>query len=128
MFYYTLKHIHVTLVGLSAAGFLLRGLWMVTGSRLLHHRLTRILPHVIDTLLLASALVLAWMISQYPFVAGWVTAKVFGLLLYIVLGTIALKRGKTFGVRLVAFLGAVLTYAWIVSVAITKNPAGFLPL
>lgn len=124
--YYAIKHLHVTCVVLSATGFLLRGLWMVTGSPLLQHRLTRVLPHIIDSLLLLSAIALAVLIQQYPFAAGWVTAKVFGLLAYIVLGTIALKRGRTMGMRVAAFIAALLVYAWIVSVAVTKNFAGFL--
>ena len=124
--YYAIKHLHVTCVALSAAGFLLRGLWMMTGSPLLQHRLTRVLPHVIDSLLLLSAITLAVMIQQYPFAAGWVTAKVLGLLAYILLGTLALKRGRTMGVRITAFTAALLVYAWIVSVAFTKQVAGFL--
>ncbi|HAF55862.1 MAG TPA: regulator SirB [Thauera sp.] len=124
--YYAIKHLHVTCVVLSAAGFLLRGLWMMTGNTLLQHKMTRVLPHIIDSLLLLSAIALAVMIQQYPFAADWVTAKVIGLLLYILLGTVALKRGRTMGVRVVAFVGALLVYAWIVSIALTKNLAGFL--
>lgn len=124
--YYAIKHLHVSCVVLSVAGFLLRGLWMISGSPLLKHQLTRVLPHVIDSVLLLSAIVLAVMIAQYPFAADWVTAKVLGLLAYIVLGTIALKRGRTRTIRLSAFIAALLVYAWIVSVAMTKNIAGFL--
>lgn len=124
--YYAIKNLHVTCVVLSATGFLLRGLWMMTGSSLLQHTLTRVLPHIVDTVLLSSAIVLAMMIEQYPFSAGWVTAKVIGLLAYILLGTVALKRGRTQRVRAGAFIAALLVYAWIVSVAITKNFAGFL--
>ena len=124
--YFAIKNLHVTCVVLSATGFLLRGLWMVTGSPPLRHKLTRVLPHIIDSLLLLSAIALAVMIQQYPFSAGWVTAKVFGLLAYILLGTVALKRGRTMGMRVAAFVAALLVYAWIVSVAITKNLAGFL--
>lgn len=101
---------------------------MLSGSPLLGHRLTRVLPHIIDTVLLTSAITLAVMLAQYPLVAGWVTAKVFGLLLYIVLGTVALKRGRTRTVRVAAFAGALLTFGWIISVALTKQPAGFFTL
>ena len=124
--YFAIKHLHVTCVVLSATGFLLRGLWMITGSPLLRHRLTRVLPHVVDSLLLLSAITLAVMIQQYPFAADWVTAKVAGLLAYIVLGTVALKRGPTVGIRVTAFVAALMVYGWIVSVALTKNLAGFL--
>ncbi|ATE60692.1 SirB2 family protein [Thauera sinica] len=124
--YFAIKHLHVTCVVLSGLGFLLRGTWMLSGSGLLHHRLTRVLPHIVDTLLLGSALVLAAMIGQYPFVADWVTAKVFGLIAYIVLGAVALKRGRTLAVRGAAFAAATAVFLWIVSVALTKNPLGYL--
>ena len=120
--YFAIKNLHVTCVVLSATGFLLRGLWMVTGSPLLRHKLTRVLPHIIDSLLLLSAIALAVMIQQYPFSAGWVTAKVFGLLAYILLGMMALKRGRTLAMRQRYFGLALLTYAYIVSVALTRNP------
>jgi uncharacterized membrane protein SirB2 len=128
MDYFLIKKLHVLFVLLSIGGFLLRGAWMLSGSALLEHRVTRTLPHVIDSLLLITAIALAVMIAQYPFVAGWITAKVLGLVAYIVLGVIALRRGPTLAIRLAALLAAVATYAWIVSVAITKSPSGFLPL
>ncbi len=126
MMYYALKHLHVACVLLSIAGFTLRGVWMLSGSRLLQLRLTRVLPHVVDSLLLLSALAMAAMIGQYPFVAGWVTAKVIGLVVYILLGVVALRRGPTRALRGGAFLAALAVYGWIVSVALSKNPAGFL--
>ena len=78
MSYLVLKHIHITCVVLSGLGFCLRGWWMLTESAMRQHRLTRIWPHFIDTLLLGSALTMAWMSGQYPFVYGWLTAKLFG--------------------------------------------------
>lgn len=126
--YYGIKHLHMLLAVISIAGFILRGVWMMTGSALLEKRLVRILPHVVDTLLLVTAIVLMVMVSQYPLTAGWVTAKVVGLVVYIVLGMIALRRGRTLGIRVVAFAGAILVFAWIASVAVSKTPSGFLPL
>ena len=123
--YLAIKHLHVTCVVLSGFGFLLRAVWMLAGSPKLHARLTRIVPHIVDTVLLASAIALSVMAAQYPFVDGWITAKVLGLIAYIVLGTIALKRGRNLRTRLVALAGAVATFAWIVSVALSKSPAGF---
>lgn len=124
--YFAIKHLHVTSVVLSLLGFLLRGSWMLSGSALLQHRLTRVLPHIIDTVLLLSAIWLAAAIRQYPFEAAWVTAKVLGLLAYIVLGTIALKRGRTRAIRIGALVAALAVYLWIISVAFSKNAAGFL--
>lgn len=124
--YLAIKHLHVTFVALSGLGFLLRGLWVLIAGALPPHRLARVLPHVIDTVLLASAITLAVMSGQYPPHSTWITAKIVGLVAYIVLGTVALKRGRTPAVRAVAFVGALAVFAWIVSVAVTRNPAGYL--
>lgn len=124
--YVAIKSLHLTCIVLSGFGFLVRAFWMLKGSPKLHARLTRIVPHVVDTLLLASAIALSVMAGQYPFVDDWVTAKVLGLIVYIVLGTIALKRGRSLKIRLAALVGALTTFAWIVSVALSKSPAGFL--
>lgn len=122
MSYLVLKHLHVTCVVLSGLGFCLRGAWMLVESPLRQHRLTRILPHIVDTLLLGSALSVAWISGQYPFVNGWLTAKLFGLLAYILLGMMALKRGRTRAIRLRYFCLALLAYAYIVGVALSRNP------
>jgi uncharacterized membrane protein SirB2 len=128
MTYGLLKHLHMTCAALSLAFFVVRGAWMMRASPRLAARWVRIAPHVIDTLLLASAIALAVMIGNYPLTHGWLTAKVIGLVLYIVLGTIALRRGRTRTLRIAAFFAALLVFAYIVSVAVTKSPAGFLSL
>lgn len=127
MDYLLLKHFHMTCVALSGAFFLLRGGWMLAGSRLLERRWVKTLPHVVDAFLLASALGLAGWSHQYPGQAPWVTAKVGALVVYVLLGTLALKRGKTLRGRALALAGALLTFAYIVAVAVTKNPLPFLP-
>jgi uncharacterized membrane protein SirB2 len=120
--YPALKLLHVGCVVVTASGFLLRGVWMVRDNPLLRHPLTRVLPHVNDTLLLAAGIGMAVMLRQYPLVDGWLTAKLLALLLYIVLGTIALKRGRTRRIRILAFAGALLTLAYLVAVALTRSP------
>jgi len=120
--YLAVKHLHVTCVILSGLGFCLRGLWMLTGSSLLQARLANILPHVVDTTLLGSALTLAYLSGQYPFVQPWLTAKVFGLLAHIVFGSMALKRGRTLRIRLGFFVLALLAFGYVVGVAMTRNP------
>ncbi len=122
MSYVALKHLHVTCVVLSGLGFCLRGWWMLRESPLRQHRLTRILPHVVESLLLGSALTMAWMSGQYPFANAWLTAKLFGLVAYILLGMMALKRGRTMTIRARYFGLAVLAYLYIVSVALTRSP------
>jgi uncharacterized membrane protein SirB2 len=121
-----LKAIHVVSALLSISGFVLRGIWMLQGSPLLKARATRILPHIVDTLLLGSAIALALRISQYPFVHAWLTAKVLGLLVYIVLGSIALKYGRSRRVRALSYGLALGVFLYIVAVAIARNPAAGL--
>jgi uncharacterized membrane protein SirB2 len=121
--YLAIKHLHITFALLSGSFFVLRGFWMLLDSPLLQRRWVRVAPHVVDTLLLASALVLVFWSGQYPFVQPWLTAKVIALIAYIVLGAIALKRGKTKGVRAFAFFAALATFAYIVAVALTRQAA-----
>ncbi|MFZ6676720.1 SirB2 family protein [Undibacterium sp. Tian12W] len=123
--YLAVKHLHLTCVGLSGSLFLLRAIWKMRGSAMLDKRWVKVLPHVIDTLLLASALTLAVLSGQYPFQQNWLTAKLFALILYIVLGTVALKRGKTPAIRTAAFIAAILVFAYIISVALSKQVIPF---
>ena len=123
--YLFVKYVHVACVVLSLAGFAARGALMLRASPLLQTRFVRVAPHVVDTLLLGSALWLAWMMHQAPFVHGWLTAKVLGLLAYIVLGSIALRRGRTRAVRAAAFAGALLAAGYVVAVALAKDPLPF---
>ena len=128
MSYLALKHLHVTCVALSAAGFVLRGVWMMLDSSRLKARWVRITPHAVDSVLLGSAIGLAVWSGQYPLQQGWLTAKVVGLLAYIGLGTIALKRGPSLRVRAVAWCAALATLGYIVSVALLRDARGFLSL
>lgn len=126
MSYTLLKHLHVTAVALSGLGFFVRGMLMLAESRLLSARWVRIVPHVVDTVLLGSAITMAVMSAQYPFAQAWLTAKLCGLLAYIGLGMVALRRGRSRAQRQVCFVLALLAFAYIVSVALSRSPAGFL--
>jgi uncharacterized membrane protein SirB2 len=117
-----LKLVHVACAIASICGFALRGTLMLLDSPLLATRFARIAPHVVDTVLLASALWLTVLIGQYPFVQGWLTAKVLALIVYIALGTLALKRGRSKPVRATAFALALAAAAYIVSVALSRDP------
>ena len=119
--YPDLKAAHVTVAMLSGGGFLLRGWWMYRSSPYLSHPVTRVLPHINDSLLLVTAIWLAIWSGQYPLAQDWLTAKLLALLCYIVLGSIALKRGRTRGTKITAFLGSLLFFAYIVDVAVTRN-------
>ena len=128
MGYTALKHLHLLCIVLSGSGFLARGIMMLTGSPLLERKLVRVLPHIIDTALLASAIAMVVMLGASALSMPWLIAKIVGLLVYIGLGTVALKRGRSKGVRSSAFVLAVLTFAYIVSVALSKDPAGFFAM
>lgn len=119
--YVLARDLHVGAVVLSLGGFAARGALMLAGSALLGTRFVRVAPHVVDTVLLASAAWLAWQLGQYPFVHGWLTAKLLALLAYIALGTLALRRGRTKALRVTAFAGASLAAAYIVVVALTRD-------
>ncbi|MGA9992928.1 MAG: SirB2 family protein [Thiobacillaceae bacterium] len=121
MDYGLVKLIHVSTVAITLPLFVLRGIWMTADSPRLQARWVKILPHVNDTILLASGIGLAVLLRQYPFVNGWLTAKLLALLAYIVLGTIALKRGKTRPIRITAFLLALAVFAYLVAVALTHQ-------
>ena len=99
---------------------------MIAESPHLQARWVRSVPHVIDAILLASAIGLTLTLRQYPFAQGWLTAKVLGLIAYIILGSIALKRGSTQTIRVAAFIGSLAVFGYIVSVALTHSPLGFL--
>lgn len=126
--YPLLKWAHVSAVVLSGLGFVLRYAFARPESAAARTVLVRIAPHVVDAILLATAIGLAWMLKANPLGIPWLGAKLVGLALYILLGTIALKRGRTARVRVGAFIAAIACYAYIVSVALTKDPRGIASL
>lgn len=126
--YSALRFVHISLAILTIAGFVLRGLWMFSRSPQLERRLVRIVPHVIDTAFLISGIWLMVILRLSVPQQGWLTAKFAGLVLYIVLGVIALRRGRTMAIRATAFVAALLTYAYIIGVALHKSPASWLAL
>jgi uncharacterized membrane protein SirB2 len=117
-----MKTVHLITMTVTICGFVLRGVWMLKESPLLRALPVRILPHVNDTLLLVSAVWAGAIIGQYPFVNGWLTAKILGAIAYIVLGAIALTYGRTRQIRIRAFIGALACFGYVVLVAATKNP------
>ncbi|MBN8759466.1 MAG: regulator SirB [Thiobacillus sp. 65-69] len=122
MDYAALKTLHMATVAITLTLFILRGAWMAMGSLHLGARWTRILPHLNDTVLLASGIALAWTLGLSPLEHGWLAAKLVALVAYIVLGTIALKRGKTRGQRITAGTAALLVFGYMLAVAHTHNP------
>lgn len=126
MSFLLLKSIHVSCAMISYMLFVLRGIWKRNGSPIMQQLWIKVLPHIVDTLLIFSAVAMTFVIDQYPFVNSWLTAKVFGLLLYIVLGLIGLKYGRTKTIRLYAWIAAQVVFFYIVLVAATHNPTPFI--
>lgn len=123
-FYFALRAIHIGAVIASGALFLVRALaFNLAGAAWPMTRPVRLAAYAIDTILLTAAVALAITIGQYPFVDGWLTAKLLLLVLYILLGYRAL-RGRTLGLRLACLAGAAATFLFIVSVARAHDPLG----
>lgn len=122
MSYALLKMIHIGSVIVSYLLFFLRGVWLIKDSENLRQRWVKILPHVIDTSLLVSAIALAMVIQQNPVNDSWLTAKVVGLLVYISLGMVAIRFGKTRRIKIIAWVAAQFVFLYIVLVALTKSP------
>lgn len=119
--YLGIKHLHMLLAVISIAGFAWRGGLKLKGSALLEQRWLRIAPHIIDTFLLAAGIYLAVASTQYPFVQNWLTAKVIGLVVYIGLGVYVMRVASTQGQRIVGYVLALLTFAYILSVAFSRS-------
>ena len=126
MDYLLLKTIHVACVAVTFALFFGRGVLMLADSPLLKARFLRVAPHVIDTLLLGSALWMAVISRHYPFAESWLTAKLVALIVYIGAGMIALSHGRTKRLRVTAWGFSLLVFAYIVGVALTHSPAPFV--
>ncbi|MCU0938161.1 MAG: SirB2 family protein [Burkholderiaceae bacterium] len=124
--YEALKWVHVGCVIASGAGFVARGALMLAGSPLLEARIVRVAPHVIDTVLLASAVTMAVLAQLSLLAHPWLAAKIVALLVYIVLGSLALRRARTRALRIGALAGAVLAFGYIVGVALTRDPLSWL--
>ena len=118
------KLVHVSCAFISIAGFGVRGYCMATDHALLESRAVKVLPHIIDTLLLGSAITLLLILQLSPLAQPWLIAKILALLIYIGLGMVALRFGRTRKTKVMAWLLALLTAGYIVSVAYSKNPWG----
>ncbi len=126
MNYATLKLIHLSAVTLSLGGFVVRAPAAIRGAPWVRHRVMRVLPHAVDTVLLCSAIGLAWIAGLNPLHTPWLLTKIIALLIYIGLGSLAVKPGRPSGQRWFALVLALGVAGHIVSVALTKSPLGVL--
>ena len=117
---------HQGLALISVVGFALRWYGTMIRFHFVRRRLVRVAPHLIDTLFLASGVLMIWNLGRIPVSTAWLLAKLSGLLLYIVLGILAMRSAPQLRRSLPAFIAALAVFAWIVSVAVSKSPWGFL--
>ncbi len=117
-----LKLIHISSIVLSFSLFFMRGIGRLRGSPIMQQRWVKIAPHSVDTVLLVSAVLLAIQLGYSPINSPWLTAKIIALLFYIGFGMVAFRFAKTPRTRLLAWLAALLTFAYIVGAAMTHNP------
>ncbi|MBT8089227.1 MAG: SirB2 family protein [Gammaproteobacteria bacterium] len=126
MNYLFFKNIHTLLALLTISGFVIRGYWMMTNSGRLQQRMTRIAPHILDSVFLGSGIALLMLLSLNPLSHSWLLAKFAGLIVYILLGSVAIRRGSTHQVRRLSFVAALSAFAYVVGVAVSKSPVSWL--
>ncbi len=124
--YATMKTLHAALALLTIAGFLLRGLWMFSGSALLKHRVTRVLPHIIDTMFLLTGIYLLFQLGGVTLVQPWMLCKLAGLVAYIGIAAYALKGSGTPAIKAIAFVTALAVFAYAYGVSVSRSPASWL--
>jgi uncharacterized membrane protein SirB2 len=123
MNYFFIKQLHITAATLSLLLFIVRAYWSITRSNKLQQPLVKITPHVVDTILLVCGILLTFAVGGLQ---PWIVAKLIALVLYIAVGTIAIKRGKTTGSRATAALIAIAIFFYIVGVAVAHNPLSWI--
>ena len=117
-----LKQVHVLLAVLTACSFCLRGYWMLGRSPKLRAPWTRRLPHVVDTLLLLTGLTMAVGLAISPLAHPWLAAKLVAIVIYVVVGSVALKRGRTYRQQVLALGLSLLVLLYVFAAALTHDP------
>jgi len=114
------KIVHIASILTSICLFLLRAVWMIESSTRLQQRWVRIVPHLVDTVLFVSGVSLILLTGSYP-LPGWLIAKLTGLVVYIVLGSLALRRAPSQDLRIISLVGALMAVCYVVMVALTRS-------
>ncbi len=125
-YYPAIKSAHIGLVLASGSLFALRGALALAGKSVAGHPLLRYSSYAIDTALLGAAFVLMSIVHMYPLSHDWLTLKIALLLVYIVLGSFALKRARTARMRAACYLAALLVYLTMFGIARAHHPLGWL--
>lgn len=121
-----IKLIHIGTAFISISFFIVRAFWVFRDSAMMNKKWVKIVPHINDTILLITAIMLAVTIQQYPFVEAWLTAKFIALIFYIIFGMFALKRAKKKKNKIIFFILSLLTFSYIVGVALTRMTTWFI--
>ena len=122
--YEILKHTHLTALAISFLLFVVRGYLMMRESSSAKHKVFLIAPHIINLILIVSGITLAVFLHLNPANQPWLATKLVALVIYIALGILTFKHPKL-QVRKILWLVALIVFAFIVSVAESKNPLGF---
>jgi uncharacterized membrane protein SirB2 len=128
MLYLTVKHLHILFAGLTIALFVLRGGFAVVAAQPLRHRIWKVLPHIVDTVLLALGVWLAFILQLNPLHVAWLGVKLLCVIAYIVLGILAFRIKRPFWLRVTLFVAAIAMFAFIVSIAALHDPRGIFAL
>ncbi|MDU7480544.1 MAG: SirB2 family protein [Hafnia alvei] len=123
--YIGIKHLHLLTVAISVVLFILRFFWKCRNSAMIERRWVKIAPHLNDTLLFVTGIALVFITRFYPFTpqGTWLTEKLVGVIIYVVLGYVALgKRPRSQKVRCFAFVAALVCLYLIIKLAMTKMP------
>lgn len=115
---------HIGLVVASGTLFAARGAAVLAGARWAMTAAVRRLSQVIDSALLGAALLLLAALQLNPFVVPWLATKLALLLVYIVLGTFALRRARTPAARAACYVAALAVFAFMLGVAVAHHPLG----
>ena len=125
-FYAHIKWVHVAAVIASGCLFAVRGGLVLAGHSLGMSAPARFLAYAIDTVLLTAALMLVTILPGAMFANGWLFAKLGLLVVYIFLGTFALRRGRNPHQRRLCFVLALAVYGFMIGIARTHHPLGLL--
>lgn len=126
--FYEVRLAHIIFAGGSIALFVLRGGFAVLAARPLPQRIWKVLPQIVDSLLLAMGIWLAVLLRLDPFRVTWLGVKILCVIGYIVLGVLAFRLQRPRWLRFVLFAGAILLFAFIVSIAIFQDARGIFVL
>jgi len=124
--YVALKHTHQLFAIISLVLFIVRAGLALKASPALQQKWLKIVPHVIDTILIGLGFAMVAQVDMALFANGWLTAKLVGLVAYIGFGIFAIKRGKTKQIKAFAATAAVVVFLYIFGVAKAHHPLSWL--